>query len=80
MRIEVDRSREDKSTVIFEFDGNQRVRVSTNYKLDTEKVFRYPTYSMSIKPIEKVIAEEFDKFISKYAKEVADKLAVYEQW
>lgn len=80
MRIEVDRSREDKSTLIFEFDGNQRVRVITNYKLDTEKVFRYPTYSMSIKPIKKVIAEEFDKFINKYAKEVADQLVVCEQW
>ena len=80
MRIEVDRSRENKSMVIFEFDGNQRVRVSTNYELYTDRIFIYPTYSMTLKPLKEVIAEEFDKFITKYAKEVADKLGVHNQW
>lgn len=80
IRIEVDRSRDNKSTVIFEFDGNQRVHVSTNYKLHTDKVFHYPTYSRTLKPLKELIAEEFDKFINKYAKEVADQLEVYGQW
>ena len=80
MRIEVDRSRENKSMVIFEFDGNQRVQVSTNYELYTDRIFIYPTHSMTLKPLKEVIAEAFNKFITKYVEEVADQLGVHEQW
>lgn len=74
IRIEVDRSRDSKSMVIFELDGNQRVHVSTNYKSHTDRIFIYPTHSMTLKPLKEVIAEEFNKFITKYVEEVANQL------
>lgn len=80
IRIEVDRSRDNKSMVIFEFDGNQRVRVSTNYKSHTDRIFIYPTHSMTLKPLKEVIAEAFNKFITKYVEEAANQLEVCEQW
>ena len=80
IRIEVDRSRDNKSMVIFEFDGNQRVHVSTNYKLHTDRILTYPTYSMTLKPLKEVIAEAFNKFMAKYVEEVANPLDECIRW
>lgn len=74
IRIEVDRSKANKSMVIFEFDGNQRVHVSTNYKVHTDRIFIYPTHSLTLKPLKEAIAEAFNKFITKYVEEVANQL------
>lgn len=72
IRIEVDRSKVEKSNVIFEFDGSKRVVVCTNFAGSTYESFNYPLYREgSINKTD--TAKSFDTFIMWYLTNVACK-------
>ena len=70
IRIEVDRSKVEKSNVIFEFDGSKRVVVCTNFAGSTYESFNYSLYREG--GINKTdTAKLFDIFVMWYLANVA---------